>query len=740
MKTRRMARGWRWAWLAAGLLAGPAWGYVEAPFTIGKVIEQSTNILVLRVEKLDKEKNLIVYRKVRDIKGTHPGEEVKHNIGRRGFHPRESRTIMAWAEVGKIAVFFHNGGAGETCIDNYWYQVYRGDWWSMSHGEPYLLRSFAGKPEKLATVVSAMLAGREVVVPCMVDGDKQALQLRKARVQRLRAGLKILDYDPKRDFAGWGAEEFQAITNMPGFSHYTALSRVDPGAAGIAPADFDQDGKLDLCLFGASRLSLLHNAGASLDDVALPVGEGARGADWADLDGDGRPDLVLASPSGPRVFLNQKTGFKDATSRLPPRSYYNLKAAACLDYDGDGKPDILLADGFSGLRLYRNLGAAPKTPAKPKIGKWYYAGPFDNTDNRGFAAVYPPETRIDLAQQYVGKNNQKVAWREGRFQDGKVNNLAMFGGPGNYNSVVYLYRELDFGGATVLPVSLGSDDSLTVWLNGNRLLAENVQRNCTPDQVTLKLNLAAGKNRLLLKICQGSGQFAFFFALKEPAAVMPRLFEDVSDAAGLGVGGAAGTLKGDHLAVADVNGDGRCDFLYSAGTGVLVLNTPRGFVEARKTGLSYRAGGIDPAFGDFDGDKRPDLFVPQRGRCKLFRNAGGGRFVDVTAKAGALADPVGWATCAAWADFAGDGRLDLFVGCLRTQNRYFRNLGGGAFADATGQIGFYQRIFNTRALCVVDLNKDGALDVVLNNEGTESAVLLGDPARGSVASGEAQAN
>jgi hypothetical protein len=61
---------------------------------------------------------------------------------------------MDWAEVGKTAVFFHNGGASETCIGNYWYQAYAGgDWWNFSHGEPSLLRSYAGNVDKLAAAV-----------------------------------------------------------------------------------------------------------------------------------------------------------------------------------------------------------------------------------------------------------------------------------------------------------------------------------------------------------------------------------------------------------------------------------------------------------------------------------------------------------------------------------------------------------------------------------------------------------
>src|SRR5690348_6775550 len=129
----------------------PTYAYVEAPHSLGTVVQLSTNVMVLRVEKVDKEKNLIIYRKVQDLKGKHPTDVIKHNIGRGGFNPREWQYPMEWAEAGKTAIFFHNGGASETCIGTYWYQAYaQGEWWGLSHGEPFLLRSFCGKPEKLA--------------------------------------------------------------------------------------------------------------------------------------------------------------------------------------------------------------------------------------------------------------------------------------------------------------------------------------------------------------------------------------------------------------------------------------------------------------------------------------------------------------------------------------------------------------------------------------------------------------
>jgi hypothetical protein len=729
---RQAARGFA---LAAGVLlaARAARGYVEAGYTLGRLIGESTNVVLVRVEKLDRERNLIIYHKVRDIKGTHPGDAINHEIGKRGFHPREWQTIMNWVEVGKAALVFHNGGASETCIDNYWYQCSGGQWWGMTHAEPYMLRTFAGKPERLAALVAAMLAGQEVVVPCMVDGDKNALQLRSARIQRMRASLKVLDYDPKRDFVGWGVEEFRAITGMPGFTHYAPLLRTGPGAGGVAAADLDGDGRADFCLFGAAGVALLHSSDGSFDEVTLAAGAVARDAAWGDFDGDGLPDLLLATPDGPRLFRNEgKSSFQDCSAALPRQAYYHLTAAAWLDYDGDGRADILLADGFRGLRLFRNKGAKPPDPHQPTAGAWYYIGPFEYYGGRGFKMAYPPEREIDLSKQYPGKARRKVAWKRGDFPDGRVNSLALFDPQLNQNSVVYLYRELDFGRAIELPVSLGSDDTLTVWLNGEQLLAEDAQRSCEPDQAQLTLKLKPGRNRLLIKVCNGSGEFALYFSPRRQVPYVAELFEDVSDAVGLGEGGVAGKLKGDRLAVADVNGDKRPDILYSAGSGVLALHTPRGFVAAADCGISYRAGGVAPAFGDYDGDGDSDLFVPQPGRCKLFRNDGKGRFTDVTASAGALAELAGHATCAAWADFNNTGRADLFVGCLNGPNRYFRNVGGGRFADAGGEIGLYRRIFNTQGVGVVDINKDGVLDVIFNNEGQPSAVLLGDPQRLSV--------
>ena len=120
---------------------------------------------------------------------------------------------------------------------------------------------------------------------------------------------------------------------------------------------------------------------------------------------------------------------------------------------------------------------------------------------------------------------------------------------------------------------------------------------------------------------------------------------------------------------------------------------------------------------DADGDGRQDLFYVNgkawRGRAgppskpALYRNAGGGRFVDVTSGSGIEADLYGMGGAAA--DFDNDGHADLYVTALGG-NRLFKGLGGGRFADITTKAGVGAGGFSTSALWF-DYNKDGALDL-----------------------------
>jgi len=157
----------------------------------------------------------------------------------------------------------------------------------------------------------------------------------------------------------------------------------------------------------------------------------------------------------------------------------------------------------------------------PKLsGNWFYVGPFDNTDGAGFEMTYPPEKEkeIDLTKSYAGRDGHPVGWREAKqFTDGVVNSLNLY--PQNENTCIYLVREIVAEVPTDLNVSLGSDDTISVWLNGKPQLAHDALRAAAPDQERLTLHLREGKNRLLLKICNYGGPSAFYFRPALPSAL-----------------------------------------------------------------------------------------------------------------------------------------------------------------------------------------------------------------------------
>jgi len=147
------------------------------------------------------------------------------------------------------------------------------------------------------------------------------------------------------------------------------------------------------------------------------------------------------------------------------------------------------------------------------------------------------------------------------------------------------------------------------------------------------------------------------------------------------------------------------------------------FVNApwRRTSQLPEDMGSGAAWGDYDGDGRPDLFLanlaaPLGGtgsdptaECtdRLFHNRGDGTFEDVTATAGVGRAHLGMG--AAWGDFDADGDADLVVTAWG-RNVLWENRGDGTFADVTEAAGLTGEGFWAGASwCDFDL--DGDLDL-----------------------------
>src|SRR5579862_7409151 len=191
-------------------------------------------------------------------------------------------------------------------------------------------------------------------------------------------------------------------------------------------------------------------------------------------------------------------------------------------------------------------------------------------------------------------------------------------------------------------------------------------------------------------------------------------FTDVTDKAGVGYPcWAQGAVVGDY------NNDGWPDLLVTCFGGVVLYrnNGDGTFTDVTKAaGLSGDTEwATGAAFGDYDGDGWPDLFVshyvdfhlddlPVFGSgksCKylgidvqcgprglkgssdnLYHNNRDGSFTDVSKKAGVSDPDQRYGLTAVWSDFDNDGKLDLFVANDAGANYLYKGDGTGHFLDA----------------------------------------------------------
>lgn len=208
--------------------------------------------------------------------------------------------------------------------------------------------------------------------------------------------------------------------------------------------------------------------------------------------------------------------------------------------------------------------------------------------------------------------------------------------------------------------------------------------------------------------------------------------------------------KAHGVVATDVNGDGLLDLFVAndSAANFLFINRGRGVFEeaAFAAGVAFnehgrpRAGmGVDSA--DYDNDGRMDLFVANvdRERFSIYHNDGRELFTDQ-----ATNSRIGPATqyLSGWGlkffDYDNDGNVDLvlanghpddMVADYTPNVRYdepmllFHN-DGRSWTNVTGRAGdAFQQNWNARGLAVGDFDNDGALDLLISNNGGHPLLL-----------------
>ncbi|MGB2822889.1 MAG: hypothetical protein WBF17_18040, partial [Phycisphaerae bacterium] len=141
-------------------------------------------------------------------------------------------------------------------------------------------------------------------------------------------------------------------------------------------------------------------------------------------------------------------------------------------------------------------------------------GPFDNRGGERNDIAHPVESGpVRLDAEYAGRRGKKVRWRRcerpsdlAPGDEHIVDFEKLYGGE---NAAAYASTWIDSDRQADAILALGSDDGVVVWLDGTRIHTNLLERGYRPMEDEVPLRLRKGRNRLLIKVTQGGGDWRF---------------------------------------------------------------------------------------------------------------------------------------------------------------------------------------------------------------------------------------
>lgn len=198
----------------------------------------------------------------------------------------------------------------------------------------------------------------------------------------------------------------------------------------------------------------------------------------------------------------------EANSVLEPVTLDTVSAADVIVVEVRGPGDLRPA-------------AAHVQPVRRWAREWNVVGPFPSPQVLGTEyspavdSIYPPELEPDLEARYSGPGGTPLAWSPvAASADGQVRLNPHFS-PNDWVAAyaqTFLYSPDDRAAVLLL----GADDAHVLWLNGQRV-SERVGRHISvADDIEVRVRLRAGWNRVLLKVADLDGGWAFQVRAADP--------------------------------------------------------------------------------------------------------------------------------------------------------------------------------------------------------------------------------
>jgi enediyne biosynthesis protein E4 len=407
---------------------------------------------------------------------------------------------------------------------------------------------------------------------------------------------------------------------------------VETMAGGVAAFDYNGDGLPDIFFTNGATIRSLqkespkywnrlyrNEGGMKFTDVTEQAGVAGAGYSMGvaagDFDNDGRVDLFVAGVYRNLLYRNRGDGkFEDATAKSLIKSDKWSVAAGWFDYDNDGLLDLLVVNYAKWTPDFNQFCGDATRNIRVYCHPKYFAGvPNQLYHNRGDGTFEDVSERAGIAE-HIGRG-MSVA-----------------------------FADYDGDGFTDIFVT---NDNLPNSLFHNR-----------GDGTFEEVGLTAG------------------VALPEHGRAIASMGADFRDYDNDGLPDIAVTaLTGDTFPLFRNNGHGSFeDVTYSSQIGPQTI----------------RWSGWGNGLFDFDDDTYKDLFTanshvndridsfeatPYKQANRVFKNLGNGKFQDVSGEAGPGFDVARAHRGSAFADFNGDGKIDVVVSSLGEPAELWENVG-----------------------------------------------------------------
>jgi hypothetical protein len=247
----------------------------------------------------------------------------------------------------------------------------------------------------------------------------------------------------------------------------------------------------------------------------------------ASADGGVRVTVNVPRPDRYEVVLYPVASSAPTTVRLSNGDRQTIPSSG--EEPGTPLPAILLGtlsieDRFE-MDLFGTGVEAPVAvdlrPVRRWAHVWNVVGPFPNPRRLGteysvaLDSAFGPEHDASLDAIYAGAAGQQVRWqRAAAGEDGRVQLNPLFA-PNDWVAAyaqAYLHSP-DDRAATLL---LGADDAHVLWVNGERLSERQGRHISRADEIEVPVQLRAGWNRVLLKVADLDGGWAFQLRAADP--------------------------------------------------------------------------------------------------------------------------------------------------------------------------------------------------------------------------------